>query len=348
MGGVVSGVVDGVKGAVGGIAGALPDPLGVGGALGITGGGRAPAQPGPRPAGLQAARGPYGSGPGLQPGQNQGQLQGFDQSQYGPGEQYYRDNAVVWQSPSSGEQNAQSIIGKYAGGTPQLTNNTQNWFNQFQGSMPNIAADPGLGAYYENAKNRASESIDQAAAARGNYGSSAAIDQNARAFTDLEADRAKNEAQYNLQRLGEQRAWQGLGGQFAGAADSQSLNASQNEQGWQNFLANLGLNSSQFGLQRTNAGMDAATGAQNLNRNRVQDAFGNQLAMGDRMAGIMADAYYPGLDNDAALLQSAVGGNLAGSNAALGQDYRSQDQFWNTLQNGAAAYGNFDSLFGGG
>lgn len=285
-----------------------------------------PEKPAPKDKGPSWANGtwsgPYSSGPGIQPGQAQPQMEGLDFTKQGAGESNYAANAGVYNSPSFGEVNTQGVVGAYSdpNNRPQVTNESANWLSQFRGVMPNLPSDPGLAPYFENAKNRAAESIDQAAASRGNYGSSAAIDQNARAFTDLEGQRALKEADYALQRSADQRAWQGLGGQLASSADSSSRAVSDNEKQWAQLLSSLGIDASRLGLDRTNSGQDAANSAQGLQRQRGQDYFSNQLLMGDRMSDLMKSVYLPALDNDLAMMEAANSGGIAEGNAALANE----------------------------
>lgn len=258
----------------------------------------------------------------------QGHLSSLNSAGPGAGESYYNNNQGVWQSPSFGEVNNQGLAGQYSdpNNRPQTTNNSQVWFDQYKGAMPSISAEPGFGAYFDNAKNRAAESINQSMAARGAYGSSAANDQTSRAFTDLEGQRALKEADYNLARLGEQRAWHGQGGQLAGQADSNSLNQSQDEQRWAQLLSQLGMDASQLGLQRTNAGMDAASAAQGQQRSRGNDYFNQQLATGDRMADLYKSVMLPTIDNDADLaLQASSGGIAEGNQGAANERQNTQD-----------------------
>jgi hypothetical protein len=282
--------------------------------------------------------------PGIQPGQAQSQLSSLNQSGPGAGESYYANNAGTWQSPSFGEVNNQGLVGQYSSpnARPKTTQNSNTWFQQYQGNMPNVASEPGFGAYFDNAKNRAAESINQAMAARGAYGSSAANDQTARAFTDLEGQRALKEADYNLQRLGEQRAWQGLGGQLAGQADTNALNQNQNERQWAQLLSQFGLDASQLGLQRTNAGMDAALGAQNAQRARGNDYFNQQMSMGDRLADLYKSTILPGLDNDAAMMENASSGGVAQGNQAAANERTNAND---TLGYANTAAGLFNSFY---
>ncbi len=288
-------------------------------------------------AGANAAAGSPYSVPGLEAGQSQSQFQGGDFTQYGPAEQQWQNSQGFYNTPGKGETSAYGTQSQYAqSGTPGLSNNSQSWFDQYKGQMPNISSEPGLDGYYDVAKQRAAESIDQAAAARGSYGSSSAIDQNARAFADLEGQKAKDEANYNLARLGEQRAWQSAGGQLAGQADANARGNSQMEQQWQQFLSGLGLDADRLGLSRQNAGMDAANAAGGAERNRFQDYFNNQLALGDRLSGVTERGLYPALDNDAAMVEKVLSGEVSIDQATVNMDANAKAQFMTDLSNAAS------------
>ncbi len=282
----------------------------------------------------------YSSGPGVTSGQNQPQMEGLDFTKPGAGEVNWTNNQGVYNSPSFGEVNNQGLVNQYSdpGSRPQVTNESQNWLDQYRSAMPNLPSDPGLAPYFDNAKTRAAESIDQAAGARGNYGSSAAIDQNARAFTDLEGQRALKEADYALQRTAEQRQWQNLGGQLAGSADSASRGISQNEQQWTQLLSQLGIDASRLGLDRTNSGQDAANSAQGAQRTRGQDYFSNELMLGDRMADLMKSTYMPMLDQDYESVGAANSGGVAQGNAALANEGANAQTAVDTAKTGFGIY----------
>lgn len=291
----------------------------------------------------QPATDPYSSGPGLQAGQAQPQLSSLNQAGPGTGEQYYNKNQNVWQSPSYGEVNTQGIVNNYSdpNNRPAVSNNSQNWFQQYTGAMPNIASDPGLDPYYNNAEKRSTEAINQAVAARGAYGSSAANDQISRGITDLEADKAQHEAQYNLQRLGEQRAWQGLGGQLAGQSDQSSNAQSQDQQHWADLLSKLGIDASQLGLSRTNAGMDAAGNAQGEQRARGNDYFSQQLQSGQQISDLIKSIMGPGLENDAAMMNDASSGNIAQGNATAANEQTNAQNTAGLAKDALALYGAY-------
>jgi hypothetical protein len=281
------------------------------------------AQPGSgQPAPASAFSNPYTTGSGVTSGQSQPQFEGLDFTKRGPGEQQWIDSRNVYNTPSFGEVNAQGLTGYYsnASNSPQVTNNVQDWFDQYRGQMPNLAQDPGLGPYFENAKNRARESIDQAAGARGNYGSSAAIDQFSRAATDLEGQRALKEADYALQRTAEDRAWHDLGGRIAGSADASSVAVSDAERNWADFLGRLGIDSSKLAIDRTNAAQDAANSAQDREATRGQNFFNNEAAAGDRMSDQMLRVLLQALGVDADLFMAENSAPIAEGNAAAANE----------------------------
>ena len=283
--------------------------------------------------------GGYVSDIGVQPGQSQAQFEGLDFTKRGPAEQQWLSQGGTYNTPTFGETNTQNIV--QSAQQPQQTNNTQTYFDQFNATRPSVATEPGFGAYFDNAKDRAAESINRSTAATGTYGSSSANDQTSRAFTDLEGQRALKEADYNLARLGEERAWEGLGGSLAGASDQQSLANSQDDQNWAGLLSKLGIDASRLGLERTNAGFDAANVAGNAERTRGQDYFNNEAASGDRFADLIRSIMGPALDNDADLFGVENSGGVAGANARVGQEQQNTQNGIGALNTGLAAYNEY-------
>lgn len=293
--------------------------------------------------GGQKAPDPYKSSTGLQPGQAVPGMEWLNQSGGGLSGNYYSNNSSAWQNPTYGETNAQGLVSQYSNpqNRPQTTQNTQNFYNQYMQNMPTVNSDPGFGTYYDHAKDRAAESINQTMAARGSYGSSAANDQISRAYSDLEADRAKNEANYNLQRLGEERQWQNLGGNLAGQADQGSLARNKNEQDWTSLLGNLGLDSSRLGLSRTNAGQDAANAA-SAEKSRVgQEAFGNQLQLGDRLSENTLRTTMQALGMDSELIDKILSGGIAAGNTAANNEATNAQNTLNYADAGLKGYDYF-------
>ena len=279
---------------------------------------------------------PYVSDKGVQPAQAQPQFEGLDFTKRGPTEQQWVDHGSEYNTPTFGETNTQSLVANAQ--RPTQTNNSQDWFSRVAGNMPSIATDPGFGSYFDNAKDRAAESINRSAAATGTYGSSSANDQNARAFTDLEGQRALKEADYNLARLGEQRAWEGLGGSLAGQADQQTLANSNDDQNWTGLLSKLGIDASRLGLDRTNAGFDAANVAGNAERTRGRDYMSDQMGSGDRFSDLIKSILGPGLDNDADLFGIENSGGIASANTAANQEAQNAQNTIDYTKTGLGAY----------
>jgi hypothetical protein len=225
-------------------------------------------------------------------------------------------------SPGRTENTTDALLEKMLKSPPNFANNTQGEYDRFSGVRPDISADAGLGPYYENAKRRAAESINNAMGARGAYGSSAANDMLSEAFTNLEAERANREADYNLQSLGEQRAWEGLGGNLAGAADATTLSNIMADANLSSMIAGIAqtgdaaemdrlktyLNTS-FGLDQQQSDMlmrmlTGATAADTQALGRGDRAFDATLGMGGAISGVMGQDYQPGFQSDQDLFQS--------------------------------------------
>lgn len=169
-----------------------------------------------------------------------------------------------------GQGTAQSIVGQGMNNVG-ASNPAAQAYSQFQQNRPEISQDAGLAPYYENAGRQALEGINQNAAARGVYGSSAAMAQGQEALTNLAADRANREADYGLRASGENRAWEGLGGQLAGQQAASQL-------GWAQGLGALGLGAEQMGLSRQLGGANVAGQLQNMEMGRLGQGFGEALS----------------------------------------------------------------------
>lgn len=188
-------------------------------------------------------------------------------------------------NPMAGQSRVDAFAGQYGGalGGPGATQTYQQdpnqwnqaqgatasgqYWNSLQGKSPVQQRD--MSAYYDRAQQRGSAQIDKAAAARGNFNSSAAMDQQRMLSADLGAQQAKDEAAYGLQvdelgnRIMSGAAGQadqatagryGLGLQAAMGSDSQQL-------GRFNAGANLAQTGDQTQLGRYQAGLAGAQGA---------------------------------------------------------------------------------------
>lgn len=166
--------------------------------------------------------------------------------------------------PGTGENVANSYLNYYgANGTPSAAQNAQGAYNAFQQSTP-----VDMSGYYDNAQRLQDNSINTQMAARGSYGSSNAVGTLAAADTNLRAQQANAEGQYQLQRAG-------LAGTLASGADASSVAGSNNDLNWMGGLSQLGFQAQKEGTARYELGnQDALTAANTMSN--IQGSVGNQ------------------------------------------------------------------------
>lgn len=245
---------------------------------------------------------PHSTGPGITPGQ-QTPDPNFNFNTPGAGEQYWTQNQQAFGQPTQ----SQGYFGQaqsQAQNRAPLTNYSATEYNNLQ--KPNLSANAGLDPYYQNAAGHLSSRLNNEFGSRGMYGSSAAVNQLGSSLGDLFADQANREANYALQRSAEDRGWGALAGQLAGQADQQSRAGSQDALSWTMGLGNLAGNADQANLAQLMGGMNAASTAQNLMRNRGQDYFNNTMAANLPLAGMAGASYDDLLGTDAQLMQNAL------------------------------------------
>jgi hypothetical protein len=255
-----------------------------------------------------------------------GTLQGLDMTQPGALEQYQQQMGGYFGTPSLSEMYAKQALSNGTG--PDVTNRAEQAYQQFAGSQP-----ANMSPYYDNQRRIAEENIRKTMAARGSYGSSASDDLYNEMYTNLAADQAQKEAQYGLSR-GQ------LLGSLAQGADQSSLAGSANQRNWESALANIAGGGDAASLSRVMGGANVASGAQAAQRGRGQDAFNNQLQMGDRMSGIMGQGYGNIFGTDLDLMKTITGLNTG--TVAEGYNQASQ-QAIQQRQN----VSNLNNLFGG-
>lgn len=251
-------------------------------------------------------------------------------SQIGPSalDAWYRAAGNPYAKQTAGEQYGSGVMARYgSGNTPNGTNYSQQYYQQY-GGAPQLSAD--LAPYYQDAERRANEQINQQMAARGMFGSSAAADQGREAMVQLEAQRAKDEAQYGLQRAGELRGWEQLGGQLAGQSDQQSLANAQNKLAWTTGIGDLLDSSSKLGLGRAQGtqGLLSTIDQEGIDRGKAYMDIAGAADAGrmSRLTGGQSGALGTGSQE-----LSRLGGGTAGSAAAQGlQRTRGQDYLSNT------------------
>lgn len=285
---------------------------------------------------------PYSSGPGIQDPQGYGFADGGgDFTARGIGENMFGALGGGYTRPGLSEGYAAKQLQQHAGGTPGVSNNQQTAYDSFKLNQPNIPTEAGLDPYYDRARERQAATLDNQLAARGLSTSSGGVGLISDAMKDLNAEQANREADFSLRSLGEKRAWEGLGGQMAGGADAQSNAGSQNELAWTQGLGSLAGNADQAGMYRLNSGMNAANQAQQLEQDRWQQLLGNEMAMGDRMSGMMGNAYGDMMNNDQALMEQSMNMNLGLGAEALNQDYNTSSQRKEDVMDLASLAGGF-------
>lgn len=204
----------------------------------------------------------------------------FDQRAPGAAEKFFSDN-----------------LNRYQAGPQGQTNYAADAYNSFlQGSAPNL--DP----YYNNAKRRAAEELNQQFAARGAYGSSVALDRLGEAMTDLNAQQADREADYAMKRYE-------LGGNLGMSADSM---ARQNSEGYLNWL---------------DSGMNAANLAQASRRLRGRDYMDDMTGAFSGLSDIAGKQYDQLFQDDQSLLDAQLAMNTGLGAEYLSQAQRKEDQF---------------------
>lgn len=263
-----------------------------------------------------------------------GGAQGLNFLQPGAAEQFFNQVGGRFADPTMSEGYAKDVMGQYGGGnTPGVSNRADQAYQQFLSSTP---AD--MSSYYTNAERQAQEQLDRTMAARGAYGSSAAADMSGEMLANMEADRAKAEAGYGLQRAG-------LGGQLGSAADVSSRGQSQNALNWMQGLQGVAGQSDTMGLNRLLGGMGAASAAQGAQTTRGQNMFNNQLNMGNALSGTMGEGYGAAFANDKDLFGQWLAGLTGMGAEQQGQaTYNAQQQradtkdFFNMLGNGSKFY----------
>jgi hypothetical protein len=197
-----------------------------------------------------------------------------------------------------GEQWQQQNQGRFLDPTQQ-----NKFFEATNGTL-----SQNLDPYYNNAERRATEAINNQFGARGLFNSSAAMDQNAEAIGNLEAEKANREGQYGLQRAG-------LLGNLAQGADVSTL-------------GNLG------------AGFGAAQGSEEARRQRGQDYLSNVMGLAMPTAAMAGNAYQQMIQGDQDLMNQAMMAEMGLASTAENQAANKKQEFWSDTQNTAGLMGN--------
>lgn len=261
-----------------------------------------------------------------QPGVTQGYYNQTKEQLAGPmaGEQYIQGQLPGVTQAGAGQQFAQGAVNDLSG-MMGGANQAASYYDQFMQNRPAVDYEAGLDPYYQNAKQRAIEDVNQFAASRGAYGSSAALGMGNRALTDLNAEQANREADYRLRQLGEQRAWDTLGGGLAQQAQGAQMD-------WMNSLGGLANQAESMDIARQGMGLSAASDMDRLTQGR--------MGLGGELASM----------TDRATLDRLMGATQAGATAQTLGDDRVQRGLDNIFRQGVFDYNAnkdfLDMMFG--
>ena len=244
-----------------------------------------------------------------------------------PNQQGMRAVQAGYQSPGASEQ----FFNRVAGGANDPTRSEM------------LASNPQLDALYDRQREKTAGAMNDQLAARGGFGSSAGVNMIGDALSNIGAQQAAKEADYNA-RIAQQ-------------ADAARLNQLQAygglaQQAQQGQLGRLGgamssfMGGDQTEITRLNAMMNAATQAQGLRRQRGQDYLGNLQSSQFPMMSIIGQGLQGMLAQDQALMDSATAAELGMLGERLAQDYRAQEQHRDDVGLAADTAGTFFG-FGG-
>lgn len=260
-------------------------------------------------------------------------------------EGFYQQNQGAYQTPGAAEnwwaQNqgqfaapgaAEDFYAAHKGDLekmPDPTNRAEEAYQAGKAHRPDIANDPGLEPYYNEAEARGTRQLNKRAASMGSYGSSVALGEVGNLVSGLEAEKANREADYNLKRIAEDRAWEQLGGEMASSADRSSLGISQNELSQLLGVGGLAQNAQQGSLSRLLGAAGASQGAQGAQTSR--------LNAGSSAAGQASNSELArqGLELNAA--NSADSQNRANTTAGMDAAFKSQDARENRVTGGLSS-----------
>ena len=245
----------------------LPRPMGIGGRQPVTADpfSTQPATTATRAPTARAA--PPSRQAGSQFSQQAGRAQAPPQAPQAP------QSDFDFSQPGAMEQYWNSVIGSMQNRSRPTNLTAEAYHSNFAGGGPRAGLDP----YYERAHERGQERLDRAMAARGLYGSGAALEGSRNLAADLAAAQANREADFALRSIAEQR----LG---AGQADATSRGISQDDLSWM-----MG-------------GGQLAGAAQGARRTRGRDYAGDMLAQAQLGAGMAGSAFNQMFAQDAQIM----------------------------------------------
>lgn len=136
-------------------------------------------------------------------------------------------NPNAFANPGAFENFYEGVAGQF-NNRPVATNRAEVAYDQYERDRPDLGPSE-LGTYYDHAKKRTSEDMNAQLAARGSFNTSRGVQQVGDALTGLEAERANREADHDLARSADARAWATGRSGAAQGADASSRGLAQTD-----------------------------------------------------------------------------------------------------------------------
>lgn len=204
---------------------------------------------------------------------------------------------------------------------PNKQTMTQDFASRTLGQGHGVG-DADFDKYYDRSEQNATQKLNDQLSARGTYGSSVGLGQIGSMLADMEGNRARDKAQYGLQRSADDRGWTETQGGLASSADTSGLNQ------WA-VAGGAEAKASSEANDRWGMAMSAADQAQGAQRTRGQDFFNNNLSMGNALSGTAGSSYDAALAQDQGLVDAVI-------SLGLGKDAESVAQIIQRANQGDA------------
>lgn len=262
-------------------------------------------------------------------------------------EQWVGQNAGSMGGPSEtskywsgiqGSMNTPTGAEKAIAGGYQGPNNAQSAFDITRGRLPD-SFQPQFDAYYDRMKDKVMSDVNSQSAARGNYGSSSALNGAIGAGLDVEAQRAKAATDFMFADSQNQMNWlnslsqQGRGADLSGLGIfGANLSGAQYGLDKTKTLGDLAFRADQTDIERDRLEADLRKSADDARAGRISAGISTGLAADSAMQGRYRDAF-----DFAGQAQDAREGRI---NTLYGQN----EDFSNDVLQFLG--GNFDKLLG--
>ncbi len=297
------------------------------------------------------------------------QLPQFEQP--GFGEQFTQENIGAFGQPGQGQQFWNQVMGSYNQNGQQYNgpNNAQEAYGRTSDAIPG-SLNPSFDAYYDRARDNAVGAADSAAASRGVYGSSSALNNVGNVITDIESQRANRASDFALQDSQNQRGWmdsagnqarsadltglntfssglEGLGayGDLAFNAENADLSRDSGAMGYAQGAGNQEMNRLTSGIEaalgldagslsRLNSGFNASNTAQDQRDNRIGGQYDDQMQMLQMLLPYLTQQYGGIIEGDQDLMGQGIEAGLGGTQNAVNDSRYNQERIYRDVDTG--------------